>query len=246
MKKYYYVSMFVGLVSLLNLNNVQATPLYYTFEGLASSTHGHGSRVGSFYDLTGLSGNDPISYVIMIDNEVESVIRPDGSVHDYGHTITELQGHEWHYISYHAELVSGTGLVIDKNSLEYNQLNSYFSAYVAFDQQGENDVGDFTFSGNAFNGHFISYCYAGGDVPRKAMDSYADFTQWAVGHLRSGDSWIYINDDSGYQSGFAFYLQLTSISETDPSSSVPEPSTFLLMGIGLIGIGATRNRKLLT
>ncbi|MEJ2609105.1 MAG: PEP-CTERM sorting domain-containing protein [Candidatus Thiodiazotropha sp.] len=233
MKKYYYVSLFVGLVALANLNNAQATPLYYTFEGVVSDDP-HFTRydsAGSFYDLTGLSVNDPISYVFLVDDEVGV------------HTVTENfggWGHEWHHLNYHTELVSGTGLVVGDNS------SGSFRAYIDFDQQGESDQGDFTISGTASNGYFsmYSYCY-NGEIPREAMDSNTNFTQWAVGHLDSIDNTLVIEKDN-LQSAFQLSVELTSISETLPNSSVPEPSTFLLMGIGLISIGATRIRKLLT
>jgi hypothetical protein len=75
-----------GCVVLASITTAQATPVYFSFEALNTDT----SRDPELYSrVTGASPDDPLSYVIMVDDDVTSAVRPDGAVDHFGHTINQ-------------------------------------------------------------------------------------------------------------------------------------------------------------
>jgi len=76
-------------------------------------------------------------------------------------------------------------------------------------------------------GHLVSVVYAGGDVS-KSVDFYlvSGLLQYTFADLNSG----------AFSNGY--------ITATPGNSPVPEPSTLLLLGTGMLGLGVLASRKL--
>jgi hypothetical protein len=101
--------------------------------------------------------------------------------------------------------------------------------------------GDVFNLGNALNnygevdfllGDLVSVFYSGGDVS-ESVDFY----------LQSG--LLFYNFTDFYKGEFSTGYITSTVAQSGPSNSpVPEPTTFLLFGTGLIGLGVLASRKL--
>ena len=253
MRKSKYLSVVAGFAITASFNAAQAVPLYYTFEGTAENSNQMSGISDIYNEVMGVSLGDTVSYVFLVDDEVSSETPPNGSIINYGHTVTETDSAYSSRFSYYTELVSGTGLVIDENAPRYNDYgvpSAGFRGVFNYSTDENSPYYDLPanpgldVTGRASNGSMAIWSYP--YLPRSMAGSYEDFVQWAVdAPFSANHNRLTVRDDEGNSHHFFHNLRLTSVSETAPqASSVPEPSTFLLMGGVLMGFGAARGRKL--
>jgi hypothetical protein len=234
MKIFNSITPAVGFVAMLSITAADAVPLYYTLEG---NTDGSGDG-DVYHELTGLSLDDPVSYVFYVDDTVSSSLLPDGRVQEFGYSTSEIgEGGLRSSVEYHATLVSGTGLDIEGSAAP-----AVFSGFFTFAPWEEvAGFGELGFFGHTSNGSLAVYSYP--FLHRSGMASYDDFVQNLRESSMGDQSTLRLLDDQRNEYRFEFDLRLTSISETAPHTAVPEPSVFYLMGLGLTGIGAVRLRR---
>jgi hypothetical protein len=246
----------VGIAALTCSSFSQAVPLYFTFESRAFDPGDayDPEYAAQYRELMGVSLGDPISYVFLVDNEVTSRTHPDGTVYEYGHTITEdvsasgVTSTNYDF-EYYTELVSATGLDVDPDLIVSHQpSNAGVSGgfgytgpeFPAFYQSPYRSSIDWF--GVGTNGSFSLHMYP--DVPRTEISSFENFVQWAVDTSpRASNNNMTVYDDEGSAHYFSPVVRLTSVSEAPPSVGVPEPSTLLLMSVGLAGVLTARHKK---
>jgi hypothetical protein len=68
-----------------------------------------------------------------------------------------------------------------------------------------------------------------------------DTADWPLSIIYPLDGGFTYNDESFEE--FAYYLPSTDPNDLPQTSNVPEPSTFLLLGAGLLGMIGIRTRK---
>ncbi|MEW8348772.1 MAG: PEP-CTERM sorting domain-containing protein [Candidatus Thiodiazotropha taylori] len=194
---------------------VQAVPLYFTFDGSIQSSIA--DDAGAITDA-GLSINDAISYTFLIDfDEQASRINNDGTTYVYPDTINNDHFFADHIGSGALGLVDAGFYNAPSNAAEYNYGQSNISS------------GPWTQIIGGSENHFI------------AIYGPIDTINWIVGAALQSDEVVF--NSSGGFSHILSSLTISGITEVVPTSNVPEPSTLLLMSIGMIGLGATRLRK---
>ncbi|MEW8625934.1 MAG: PEP-CTERM sorting domain-containing protein [Candidatus Thiodiazotropha sp.] len=256
-----------GLASLLYLGSAQAIPLYYSFEGSVASFPI--SDQSGFLGDVGLAAGDSVSFTFMIDKDRQGTRRgPNGEiVEDEDRIFPGMHngpGALENYIlhdSFHVELVESSvfdlvqGLYPDRGSDDPWAGSGYSnSAY-------RNGLLDEGFGE-------VSLFGSSDTMGSSGLYIYSDMSKWEIGTTLSADNVTRLN---GHQPGdgsssFRSELILTAVSSVNPAAasdaslvsgisggpgteggmprvSVPEPSTFLLMGLGLLGIGARRYLK---
>ncbi len=230
-----------SLASMFYLGSVQAIPLYYTFEGTVGERIWPDTGNSELLENIGLFRGDALSLTLMLDddrdrngNPVEAPEVPEhgtvfvnrsyqaefveSSVFDLVHSFYPDRSVEPVSVSAGSELVYRDGALVN------DQLLSNVSLIVS----------------SELIGHHSLYIYD------------ADLSNWEVGSTTSADNGTALHGEHpGEVSAFNSYLRLTAIStenltsgdEGTPYHSVPEPSTFLLTSLGLLGIGARRYFK---
>ena len=242
-----------AITTLTATSITQALPLYYTFEGrLGRPTYPSGDNSLEIYsEFTGGSVNEPVTYVFLVDDQITSVELPDGTTREYaGWNVESTDGSDTFHIDYYAELVGGTGLIFEENdpnsahgdfggSLDYSTTpSSYY-----YDRPANPYL---YMSGRASNAALDLYLFA--NVPRSSTGNLEAFSGWltdSVNSISSRDNTLYLYDNDNNQLGYQMDLTLTAVSAASPVASVPEPATYLLMALGLIGIGAIRFKHLI-
>jgi hypothetical protein len=114
-----YQCLLIGLVASSFLGSVQAIPLYYTLEGDCCVLEGQ-----NVYDITGLQSVDHLSFVFLADNDV--------GLNDIEQDPT---GGEVGSIYDQTELMSGTGLIVDKHFPGYHPAQSGVDNYITIDDE---------------------------------------------------------------------------------------------------------------
>jgi hypothetical protein len=255
----------IGLLSLVSIGSVQAIPLYYSFEGTAGSL----LFDQDFFDGIGLAEGDDISFTFMVDTGLQGTYTDsDGNTVEMQDSVRPLgqngPGPLTDFIltdSFHVELVESTlfDLVQDAYPDRGNDepwsgdglSNSFYRNGMLVDGFAMNDTTLFGRSDSI------------GGVELSVEE---DMSKWEVGTTSAGFNSTYLlGEQEGERHTVRSYdLLLTAVSTVNPASnrdislvsgdtgnngegmpsqSVPEPSTFLLMGIGLLGIGARRYLK---
>jgi hypothetical protein len=235
-----------GLITSISATSIQATPLYYTFEGEVSHMHGSSSK---------LSVGDHVTNVFLIDDEVTSEITSHDISYEmshYGVEQTTEQTVDFFNYNFYTELVFATGLEIDEG-LTGEHTNGALGGLLIF----MNDPTSPYFEDNRYEYGALSGIGSNGRVniyfdsqlTRTDITSPPYLSSWSSKRIGSGDNTLFLPDDDGHGTIMVnSHLALTSISDTytapEHSTSVPEPSTFLLMGLSILGIGARRLKQL--
>ncbi len=237
MNKSLYLLATMGLGCLSATTDLSANPLYYQFEGTLGDFYSYNATREDYYAFTGLKEGETATYIFMVDSEVSSSTRPDGTQVQYGHEISRRVTSEVHRISYYTELISGPGLSYDENNSGRFEI---FSAYELDDTPRIYSTIDFL--GRAPEGGITLYPYM--SIPHEAIESYDAFTQWAPGNIVAGDTdTTFRRPDGGPTASYhGIHYRLTSISDSPPTS-VPEPETLWLVVTGLLGVVTIRQRS---
>jgi hypothetical protein len=250
-----------SLASMLYLGSAQANPLYYTFEGSVSNYPVYDDS-GILGDI-GLSSGDTVSLSFMIDRDLQGTFRSSSGTVE-GHKDNPPSGVTNYMFqeNFYVELVESTvfdlvqGLYPDRGDDEpwsgSGSATSFYRDGMLEEGMGGSEVS--LLAGSDSIGHHLLYINS-------------DLSKWEIGSTVSMDNRTVLNGGlAGETSSFRSDLTLTAISNTNPAStpgitlvsgvsgdsdgegsrsphSVPEPSTFLLMGIGLLGVGARRYIK---
>lgn len=234
MKKQKFFPILVLFLLLFASLPIHAKPLYYTFEGTVTRDLSYLQNT----ELSNLSEGDPVSFTYYVYDQP----------FDLKTTHYDLGGVSY-YFGLNTLLVSGPSALFPTD-VEKDEDSSYeaqlgrITSYVGYSGSGNISHADFSFYGYGPNGSFTLYSYQDQTFQREALNSYSDFTDWAVNNIRSSDNILTVYNSDGERQlvpSFA-YLTLTSISEISPSS-VPEPSTILLLASGLLGIRHFKLKK---
>jgi hypothetical protein len=176
---------------------------------------------------------------------VSSGVLPDGSRVDYGQSVEQEDGVDIRYsYDFYTELVSATGLKLDDSGLETVDSGHFrgdfgYSPIPSSRYYEEPLFPEIYFDGYAPNGSIN--IHTSPLVPRSNIGSYDDLTNWLTdASIHTDDTVIHLLDNEGNNYRYRNDLTLVSVSTVLPSTSVPEPATYLLMSIGLMGIGAKR------
>jgi hypothetical protein len=257
MKKTIYSSLLTGLTALTSITAVEAVPLYYKFDGVLDDLYYKGMKITNQY-MPGLSRGDPASYVFFVDDTVPSEVRTDGTIIDYGFTVSEqnIDSYSVRTLNfiYQATLLSGTGLIIDEKNTVPGRLigNIHYSTSGTPLYSELWPMNFLYFSGSATNGSIEMDTWPTPVyINQPDMESYMDFAQWASQNYGIacysflGACALEVEDDKSNNYIYHPWVHLTSISENNPITSVSEPSVRYLLGVSLAGIGVVRARKLL-
>ena len=99
-----------------------------------------------------------------------------------------------------------------------------------------------SYQGSDITETFVAPAPAG--FTRAAPEGSGTFASTFVGLDPNGEWRLFVEDDAGGDSGLlAGGWSLTITAPTDDAAPVPEPTTLVLLGSGLVGVGARRWRQ---
>jgi hypothetical protein len=253
-----------GLAALFHFSSAQAIPLYYSFEGTVAS-YPISDSSGFLGDI-GVAAGDSVSYTFMVDKDRQGTyLNQNGEVVEdqdavYPNGSSPLENYILHD-SFYVELVESSvfdlvqSVYSDRGNDEPWTGSGYGNSEYRnglLDPGGNNEV---------------SLAAGSTSIGSSSFYLYSDMSNWQIGSTVSNDNTTTLyGNQPGESSQFHSQLTLTGISEFDPTNAdasfvlseqgeagfdeetsthnVPEPSTFLLLGLGLLSIGAGRYRKL--
>ncbi len=167
-------------------------------------------------DELGLSIGHAVQYKFRVDFDL-----PGYEVKEYGGIEYQTDNNNRSY--YFAEFVSGDTVYSDFNNLS-GWLDQYYYAY------------DYT-SNEGYSHGRAGKLIGGYRYDKISVWKYDHIQYWQIGDE-------FLGADSGVYNGESFdLLSSLTLTEIRQLAPVPEPSTILLMGIGLLGLIAIKSRK---
>jgi hypothetical protein len=210
------------------LSNSYAVPQYYTFEG----------AVDYIYDESGIIAaqgyliDSPINYTVLIDFDADGyVLQSDGSMDRFADGYgRDLFGDGYisddNYLDYfYAEFISGT--ILTSNNVPAVAALNFYGVEEEYGQAMKDQFGGTVDTDLNF---FTDYDTLG-------IGGALFIEEWVVGASLRGWQYAY---DGDLSSVLESNLILTDISDVAP---VPEPSTIVLMGLGLVGLAGFGRKK---
>ena len=194
----------------------QAVPMYYTFDGTVYNIIGTAPEIANDQ---GFFIGDSVTYTFIIDFDANAAI-----TYNSGTVFTYLDTASTDY--FYTDYVSGDALV-EVDGGYYNQ--GYYPAEYKY--------------GYDCLDRICRDLWANSTDDLLQINSNSAISDWVPGGDATmyGINWAY-DSTSAYSLLYAD-LTLTSIS---PVNAVPEPSTLLLLGSGMLGLIAYRRRQLTT
>lgn len=255
-----------GLAALFHVSCAQAIPLYYSFEGTIASYPI--SDTSGFLGDVGVAAGDSVSYTFMVDmdrqgthlNQNGEVVEDQDAVYPSGSS--PLANYVLHD-SFYVELVESSVFNLVQSLYPDRGNDEPWTGSGYGNSEYRNGVLD------PYGNNEVSLAASSASIGSSSLYLYSDMSSWQVGSTVSADNTTTLfGDQPGDSSRFRSELTLTGISEYNPTNpdisfvsglqgeaefvdeketsthNVPEPSTFLLLGLGLLSIGAGRFRKL--